>query len=768
MATGFMQEMMGRRVPQFGAVYVGASWGIIEFLSFIEDRYLVSPHWTDLSLLVLALLLPSVVLFIWTHGRPGTDEFSRVEKIAIPANVILVAAVGMLLYGGKDLGAVTTTVMVEGEDGESVERVVPKSTFRKRVALFTFDTPGDTALAWAGRGLETALAMDLSQDLFVDVRYTPFYQERLAKTGFEDGLEVPFSLKREIAREQNRGHIVAGTLDRAGSTWTAAYELFDADRGRRLEERSFEGDDLFALADSMSIRLRQDLEIPSRHLEETVDLPVTEIFTGNAEALRAYADAIAAIIARNDFAEGATHLAEAVTLDPGFAIAHMSLYSVSLLNNDNQRAMTALQAAVDNIYRLPERQRFQVNAEYQLMRQQHERALATFEMKAELFPDDIQAYAGLGQIHMLGGRHAEAIAAYERILELDPAQTEYLEAIGDLYQELGDAEQALAAYKRWAQASPEEHAPLASIGDLHRSTGEHEQAVTSYERALTLEPGDVGLLVGLASVAQATGRFDDAVALLDEALSSARIPQERMMALDAFQSYHSLRGQPIRALEYAEQALVEGARFQPGLQNVMQRFGTLDLMVQAGDTAGALRTLEQLSSQLQGPFAGLGNIGEMVLYRELEDADRAEEALSGLEEFITSFGFEVLRPIAVQGRARIHELRHDHAAAAEAYQEALALAPLEAGLKGRVGYCMLQLGELQRAEDLLLEAVAVRPSSPRSNYELALVYLELGRRDDAVAHLRTAADVLHDANPGHRIAGLVRAKLAELGEEIQG
>ena len=119
-----VRTLVERRVPHILALYVGASWGIIEFVNFAVDEFVLSPHWTRVALVAVLLLLPTVLMLAWFHGKPGkdADEMPRAEKIGIPANIVLCAGVLWLLFGGEDLGAATTSVTVETEDGEIVER----------------------------------------------------------------------------------------------------------------------------------------------------------------------------------------------------------------------------------------------------------------------------------------------------------------------------------------------------------------------------------------------------------------------------------------------------------------------------------------------------------------------------------------------------------------------------------------------------------------------------------------------------------------------
>ena len=128
--SGIFKDLLERRVPQILGIYLAAGWGVLEFTDYIVSRYVLSPHLTDLALMAWALIIPSVVLLAYFHGRPGRDEWSTVEKVGIPINIVL--AVGLLLpaFTGKDLGAATREITVENEVGELVEREVPKSEFR--------------------------------------------------------------------------------------------------------------------------------------------------------------------------------------------------------------------------------------------------------------------------------------------------------------------------------------------------------------------------------------------------------------------------------------------------------------------------------------------------------------------------------------------------------------------------------------------------------------------------------------------------------------
>ncbi|MFH1842091.1 MAG: hypothetical protein ABIF77_02705 [bacterium] len=123
----FVQELRKRRVPQYTSGYLVLSWGLIQVVAFLEERMLFSPHLVNVISLALVLLLPSVVMMAWCHGRPGPDIWTRSAKWTVPANMLVAAALILVIFQGKDLGAMTATVSVQDENGEVITRVVPKS-----------------------------------------------------------------------------------------------------------------------------------------------------------------------------------------------------------------------------------------------------------------------------------------------------------------------------------------------------------------------------------------------------------------------------------------------------------------------------------------------------------------------------------------------------------------------------------------------------------------------------------------------------------------
>ncbi len=764
MAISIGRELLRRRVPQILGVYFAVGWGVLEFTDWLVNRYLLSPHLLDFSLVAWATMIPTVLLLAWFHGARGSDEWTRAEKYGIPANLVAAAIVLFATFGGKDLGAATASVTLETETGERVERVIPKAEFRKSLALVYFDIESDdTTLHWLRYGIPAAVAGDLLQELFLRTLDPPDFIERLRQEGFPDGLDLPLALKRQIAEDLHLEHFVTGAISGAGDQLNVTISLYETRRGKLLHERAYAGDDIFGLADTMAVQLKRDLDLPETYIEEATDLPVSEILTTSREAFRSFVEGAIALAIESDWETAAAYFESAVSQDPQFALAHVASFSAYLTGNRSAEAAAAIETAMGLLYRLPEPSQFEIKAVYYwLIKQDMAKALAAAEMHAELFPLDAQAQQMLAQLYGAQGEEERAIAALERQRELDPSRVDLLLNIGELYETAGRFESALASYRRYADESPNDPRALLRLGDLNRRLANHEAARRDYDRALVVDPGNVEALIRAAGLERDLGHFEQASATYGEALTASVTPEQRASVYDALVGYARLRGQPSKAVDYMHLYWAEIDQIQGPFQALQQKLQRLVVYVAAGMTDVALDSLASFEAQLAPPFDVLLPLGQLSIYRELEDADSIEAALEGIDRFIEAFGLEGARSIYTHAQGRVFEIRGDCAQAVEYYQETLDLAPRNLSPHLDIGRCYGELDRFEEAETHLSTLLEVRPFDPRAHYELALVYEAAGRRSEAVNHLRTALDVWSEAEPDYEHARLAREKLAEL------
>ena len=93
----FIKTLLDRRILHILGSYLVAGTSLILFIEYLVDKYQVPSHYPTLALFSLMGILPSVVILAYFHGAPGKDEWTKMEKIGIPVNVLFIA--GILFFG---------------------------------------------------------------------------------------------------------------------------------------------------------------------------------------------------------------------------------------------------------------------------------------------------------------------------------------------------------------------------------------------------------------------------------------------------------------------------------------------------------------------------------------------------------------------------------------------------------------------------------------------------------------------------------------------
>jgi len=766
-----LSELLRRRVPQIVGLYVIVSWGFVQFVDWAVEQYVLSPHITNFVVALLLLILPSAVLLAWRYGAPGDDRWTRTESIAIPLNLVLAAAILYLGFHGRPLGAATSTVLVEDEAGNPVERVIPRDEFRRSVASFFFDNEtGDTTLNWLSYGLPLATEVDLMQDMFITV-VSPWCEcddgrllRELQEAGFQDGVDAPLALKRKLALDQHVDFLLTGSLMGADSGLVVESELYDAVRGRLAARHTFIGNDPFELADQMSDQLKRDLGLPTLQIEEAPDLPATELMTHSVGAFRQAVLGLKAVFF-SDFDSVIPWLAGAVEEDPTFAMAQWTLAVSYYLLGQPAEAAVAAQAARQHLYRLPERLQLNLRTfDHLQFGQNPEQAFKTAKYRVELYPRDIQGRVLLAMLFEMRGQWEEQTEQLEAILSIDPARYQLLQQIGSIYEEHAQYEEALGYFGRFAELFPNDHESFVAIGELRRLTGEHEMARSALERALLIEPGEVSVLVKLLRLDRDLGNFEAAHRWADEALAASRGPEDRSEVYDLLETLHYRQGRFERVEETFRKFLAAEAEYKipADVAFPAAQFLALQSAHEVGRQSFAFRQFDSLRAGLPSPYDDLYGVFYAMALAESGNLEPARVELERANEGIAALGYEALKSYAVYGSGLVSEWEEDCHSAAQSYRQAVSLAPGELRFMAALGRCQRKLGELEAAEATLQSVLKVVPADAKTRYQLALVYEDMGRTADATEQLQAAANIWEHADPDYIPAQEARAKLEEL------
>lgn len=768
---GLARELIQRRVPHIVAIYAGVSWGLVEFTAFATDEFVLLPYWTRMVLVTLLLMLPSVVMLAWFHGKPGKDRDSlaRTEKIGIPANVVVCAAVLWGLFGGgepgstttrEDPGSTTTQVTVATEEGVTVERMVPKPEFLKSTALFPLSLgPGiGEDESWISYAVLEALVLDLmADDFFVPHAFFGF-ESYARERGFESFGKAPLALKRELAQDRYAGFMATGEIDRTDGLYRLTLRVSRVDDGSLAGETTRQGTDLLALVDSVSGPVKTALGIPPR--EGIEDLPVRARLSENGEAVEAFFRGIYSRFTERETA--LEYLTTATTLDPTFTVAQYVLSELLEVSGEHETvAIAPLLAAMDHLYRMPERYGFRVKADYYRLANEMDRAADVVEMWVDLYPNDLNALRAWKNWQQSSGDREGVLATLAAMRDLDPLDGGLLLEIASTHEELGNDDQALAARTEYLERFPRDAFGYAGLALHHRRRAELGKAREQLERAIVLEPLESEFVVQLAEIDLDVGRVDEAGAGYGRALDLARTAWDRVWVLRGLRDYHHRRGEMADAFRAIEARLEAESGYRLPVGTAYGQLADIPVYLDAGRAGEADALLEELRAAIPPGQSGyyLSHVTVRVAL-EAEGVDAALEAHRKAMEAVEANDIRA-RPVLAGDLGLIRERAGDYAGAAESFVAAIAVRP-EAEYHRGAGRALRLAGRLDEAAGELAKALRLVPADPHAHFQMALVREAQGDVAEAVEHLRSALVVWENADEDFEPAREAREKLAEL------
>ncbi|UCH83582.1 MAG: protein kinase [Candidatus Latescibacterota bacterium] len=685
-------------------------------------------------------------------------------RVLLPIFALIVVVAVIVKVFTRDNGMVTETVAVTDEQGQTIERVIPKSEYMKNFAVYTFDNKtGDPNHDWIEMALATLMEVDLLQDQILNVRGAgdEYALGQLHRAGFKSWTEAPWSLKRRIAKDSNYDYLVTGTYTIEEGEYVVTRSLHNSRTGRLTTQKTYRGTNLFEIADKITLDLKVDLEVPEDYLEDVKDLPVAEMTTTSVSALESFSRSMRLIVIDQEWDQAAVLLDDALAADSTFAFAWFHQLIVALNINSADKTDQAMQNIMRYLYKLPERLQFIIKSVYYQLKKDPDKLVAVLEMMIELYPEDTMGRSQLALHLAEHKRTRDAIALYEEILEIDPSRVENLRTIGLLYRSEGEFDKALEYYQQYAGHFPNLVRSFTPIAEIYEYKGDFEQASSYYNKALIIEPGNVRALRSLGDIDACLGRDKDALDKYNEALSVSKSPQERSEVYGAFRAYYRTRGEMNTSIDYMEKELAEDSKVSPPIQALISElFGASDYAT-AGRTDEAWSMLERVSNRLQSPYDQFIPCGYLFYYVEVEEPDSAKVALDEAMPVIDAYKIETFRHVLIWAAGRIAELKEDYQSAIKQFEKRLELAPTEMEAYLDIGRCYRKMGRLDEAEAAISKTLKVHPVHPECHYEMALIYSERGDQEKAIDSLNKALTIWKNADPEYPPAKEARDKLSE-------
>ena len=377
---------------------------------------------------------------------------------------------------------------------------------RPAVAVMYFESlSGDEEVRWLSKGLPNMLITDLAQTPGLDVVSSERIQKILKQIGQDDLENIDKGVVEEVARRAGAGAVVVGSIFKSGEEVRIDVQVQDVSSGRILSADRVQGQDIFPLVDELTGRIRSSLQMD----DSPADRPLADVTTPSLEAFQLFSDGLDA--RRNLRWQDARRLFErAVANDPSFAMAYSELVRVAQELGETQLVEEYRKKVLENLDRLPERQRLLVEArDAHRYEGDQRKAIELFEALIAKYPDEEDAYPELLRLQT---NQPDQLAVAERGVEAVPSSGPLRNDYAYQLLFAGRYAEAVRQLETYVELNPGEPNPHDSLAEAYLFTGQPEKAVEMYGQALEIDPSFGPSHAGRAWAFAAMGRYDETLA----------------------------------------------------------------------------------------------------------------------------------------------------------------------------------------------------------------------------------------------------------------
>lgn len=336
-------------------------------------------------------------------------------------------------------------------------------------------------------------------------------------------------------------------------------------------------------------------------------------------------------------------------------------------------------------------------------------------------PRNPEALTLRGIAALMNGSATQAARDFRLALEAAPRDVTVLEYLGLALLNLGafaEAEQVLQKTTALPSAPPSARFRL-GMAMLHQ--GRAPDAIITLRQALALAPGNPDCLLGLGQALAATGDNAGAAAQFAAALHAAPGHPDALFNLGVL----DLAGGALAAArERFEHVLAIHPRHTDAMVN-------LAIVLERSDVAeAAMHQLQQALALVPSHPHAHSNLGRLLLLasRHAEARRHFEAALAVAPEL----------PAALEGMGAVARTQGRHGEAVRWYRELIRHDPDTSTAWAALGESLLQVGELDAADEAAAKAIVINPQEPWPYGLSAQVRTLRGELDAAIALLEEA------------------------------
>jgi tetratricopeptide (TPR) repeat protein len=280
--------------------------------------------------------------------------------------------------------------------------------------------------------------------------------------------------------------------------------------------------------------------------------------------------------------DSVAHFQKAVSLDPNFAWAELSLANSAPTGRE---FFEHLRKAVGLADKASNGEKLLILATEAGANNNAVKQKEYLDQLVAAYPNDERALFNLGGYHFGQQEYPQAIEHYKKATELDARYSTAYNLLGYAYRQSGDYAGAEKAFEKYIELIPKDPNPYDSYAELLLKMGRFDDSIAQYRKALEINPNFLNAHQGIAMDLLYQGKTAPAEAELQNIARKARTDAERRTGLFAQTVAYLDGGKMSRALENVDKqyALAEktdnvpAMAFDRGLKgNILLEMGKPD------------------------------------------------------------------------------------------------------------------------------------------------------------------------------------------------
>jgi tetratricopeptide (TPR) repeat protein len=428
----------------------------------------------------------------------------------------------------------------------------------------------------------------------------------------------------------------------------------------------------------------------------------------------------------------------AQALEPESEEVVLNLARLYAESNDLEHSIKVIEA-VPLADRTPKME-FALGAAYDQLKKPKD-AIAAYQRAADLDPSDVHAIDALGQALLSDNQLEEALKQFKLLSDADPEDTSALVHIGEIQRRQGKYEDALATIRKARKQDPNSLEAGFNEGLILDVLGRFDEATQTYEKMVDITSHANGaytneersnrsfFLERLGAICTEQNKIDQAIAAYQKLIDMG--------------GEQALRGYELEVEAYGEAKMFDKAtevarkavEANPKDSDVkMMLAGALVEQGKSDDGIGMVKALLDGTDKDRAVWMRLSQFDvQLHRWKDAEDALNKAESLTTKKEDRTYLLFM---------RGELAERQKHFEPAEQFFRQVLEIDPTNAMTLNYLGYMLADKGEkgirLPEALKLIQKAVDLEPMNGAYLDSLGWVYFKLGQYERAEENLRQA------------------------------